>query len=72
MKKVIILLTFLLAAGISNADPIKDNEKSEVRKERRLERKKFDNRSREQKIKDFKVLSFILFAGIIVFNKVDQ
>lgn len=72
MKKAIILLTFVLAAGISSADPIKNNEKSEVRRERRLERKKFDNRSREQKIKDFKVLSFILFVGTIVFEKVDQ
>ena len=72
MKKVLILLTFILAAGVSSVDPIKNSEKNEARRERRLERKKFDNRSREQKLKDFKVLSFILFAGIIVFNKVDQ
>jgi hypothetical protein len=69
MKKLIIILVLALTANISNADPMTKKERREKRIERRLERGKFDNRSKEQKRKDFRIATFMVIAAAVVFNR---
>jgi hypothetical protein len=68
MKKVLIILVLALAANISSADPMTKKEKREKRMERKLVRGKFDNRSKEQKRKDFKIATFMVIAAALVFK----
>ena len=68
MKKVFIILVLALAPNISSADPMTKKEKREKRMERKLIREKFDNRSKEQKRKDFKIATFMVIAAALVFK----
>jgi len=70
--KIIIMLVLALTTTFASANPIKNKAKKEVRKEQRQTRKKFDNRSKEQKVTDLKVLSAIALLGFVVFQGIDS
>ena len=72
MKKVLLILMLALTANISLADPMTRKERREKRMERRLVREKFDNRSKEQKSKDFKIATFMIIAAVVVFKRMED
>ena len=69
---MLIILVLALAANISIADPMTKKEKKEKRMERKLERGRFDNRSKEQKRKDFKIATLMVIAAAVVFNRMND
>jgi hypothetical protein len=70
--KIVIMLVLVLTATVASANPIKNKAKKEARKELRHTQKKFDNRSRDQKFKDLKILSAIALLGFVVFQEMDN
>ena len=70
-KAIATLMLLVMITTVSLADPIKGDRKKD-RLERKQNRKKVDDRTQQEKMRDRRILPFLVLRAIAIFKKMDD
>ena len=70
-KAIATLMLLVMITTVSLADPIKGERKKD-RLERKQSRKKVDDRTQHEKMRDRRILPFLVLTAIAIFKKLDD
>ena len=70
-KAIATLMLLVMITTVSLADPIKGERKKD-RLERKQNRKMVDDRTQKEKMRDRRILPFLVLTAIAIFKKIDD
>ena len=70
-KAIATFMLLVTITTVSLADPIKGERKKD-RLERKQNRKKVDDRTQQEKMRDRRILPFLVLTAIAIFKKLDD